>query len=289
MSNVLELQNVSKDYGSFKLSNVSFKLPKGFIMGLIGVNGAGKSTILKVMMDIVKRDQGEIYIFGKDTRDEMVNIKQDIGFVFDDSFFYSHLNCDQMKKIVAPFYKNWDEQKYQYYIARFNLPTDKKIKNFSKGMKMQYNIAIALSHKAKLIIMDEPTAGLDPLVRRDLLHVLQEVVLEEEASVLFSTHVTTDLEKIADYITYIHDGSVYFSSEKDSILERYAVVKGGLDILNNENESSFVYIEKSRHGFQALTDNRAETKLQFGDEVLIEAADLEDIMYYTSQAKKNIK
>ncbi|GEQ50323.1 ABC transporter ATP-binding protein [Tetragenococcus koreensis] len=286
MSNVLELQNVSKSYGTFKLNNISFTLPEGFIMGLIGVNGAGKSTILKVMMDIVKRDQGEIFIFGKDTRKQMVEIKEDIGFVFDDSHFYSHLNCNQMKKIIAPFYKNWNEETYQSYMKRFNLPTDKKIETFSKGMKMQYNIAIALSHKAKLIIMDEPTAGLDPLVRRDLLQVLQEVVMDERASVLFSTHVTTDLEKIADYITYIHDGNVYFSAEKDIILERYAIVKGGLDLLNAENEKTFVFVEKNRHGFQGLTDNKQEIKLQFGEEVILEKANLEDIMYYTSQAKK---
>lgn len=289
MSNVLELINVNKRYGTFALEDISFSLPKGFIMGLIGVNGAGKSTILKTMMDIVKRDQGEIFIFGKDTKTNMVEIKQDIGFVFDDSHFYSHLNCEQMKRIIAPFYDNWDEEMYQSYIARFGLPTNKKLKTFSKGMKMQYNIAVALSHKAKLIIMDEPTAGLDPIVRRDLLNVLQEVVMEEEVSVLFSTHVTTDLEKIADYITYIHDGRIYFSEEKDLITETYCIVKGDTALLNEQNRAPFIYIEQNRLGFQGLAKDKEEIRLQFGDEVVIEKASLEDIMYFTSQGSKDLK
>lgn len=289
MSNVLELINVNKRYGTFALEDISFSLPKGFIMGLIGVNGAGKSTILKTMMDIVKRDQGEIFMFGKDTKTNMVEIKQDIGFVFDDSHFYSHLNCEQMKRVIAPFYDNWDEEMYQSYITRFGLPTNKKLKTFSKGMKMQYNIAVALSHKAKLIIMDEPTAGLDPIVRRDLLHVLQEVVMEEEVSVLFSTHVTTDLEKIADYITYIHDGKIYFSEEKDLILETYCIVKGDTALLNEQNRAPFIYIEQNRLGFQGLAKDKEEIHLQFGDEVVIENASLEDIMYFTSQGSKDLK
>lgn len=286
MTDVLELKNVNKSYGGFALKDISFTLPKGFIMGLIGVNGAGKSTLLKLMMDVVKRDSGDIYIFGKDTKKQMVQIKQDIGFVFDDSHFYGHLNCDQMKKIIAPFYHHWDEETYQSYMKRFGLPTNKKLKTFSKGMKMQYNIAIALSHQAKLIMMDEPTAGLDPIVRRDLLHVLQEVVMNEEVSVLFSTHVTTDLEKIADYITYIHDGKVNFSEEKDHITETYCLVKGDTALLNEQNSASFIYIEKNRLGFQGLSKDKAEVQLQFGEEVVIEQANLEDIMYFTSQGSK---
>ncbi|MBM7599530.1 ABC-2 type transport system ATP-binding protein [Virgibacillus halotolerans] len=288
MTHVLELKNVSKRYEDFSLDNISFILPKGFIMGLIGVNGAGKSTLLKIMMDIVKRDDGEIYIFGKDTRKQMVEIKQDIGFVFDDSHYYGHLNCDQMKQIIAPFYHNWDEETYQSYMKRFGLPTNKKLRTFSKGMKMQYNIAVALSHQAKLIMMDEPTAGLDPIVRRDLLHVLQEVVMNEEVSVLFSTHVTTDLEKIADYITYIHDGNVNFSEEKDLISETYFIVKGDTALLNEQNSAPFVHIEKSRLGFQGLSKDKAEIRLQFGDEVVLEPANLEDIMYFTSQGHKDL-
>lgn len=286
MTNVLELKDISKRYGTFALENISFSLPKGFIMGLIGINGAGKSTLLKTMMDIAKRDQGDIFMFGKDTKTHMVEIKQDIGFVFDENHFYSHLNCDQMKKIIAPFYKNWDEEKYQSYMKRFGLPTNKKIKTFSKGMKMQYNIAVALSHKAKLIIMDEPTAGLDPIVRRDLLNLLQEVVMNEEVSVLFSTHVTTDLEKIADYITYIHDGHVELSDEKDTILDEYCIVKGDSNLLNEQNRAAFIHIEKNRHGFHGLSNDKREIELQFGDEVLLERPSLEDIMYYTSQGKE---
>lgn len=286
MENVLEIKSVSKKYAAFQLNDISFKLPKGYIMGLIGINGAGKSTLLKIMMDIVKKDGGDVTIFGKNTKTDMVNIKQDIGFVFDDSHFYDHLTCQQMKQIIAPFYKNWDEGIYQEYINRFNLPVNKPIKTFSKGMKMQFNICIALSHHAKLILMDEPTAGLDPIVRRELLKLLQEVVMGEEVSVLFSTHVTTDLEKIADYITFIHQGKVLFCKEKDAILEEYFLVKGDDSLLDEENQKAFIGLEKSRVGFQGLSNNREEILFQFGDEVLLEQATLEDIMYFTNQSNK---
>lgn len=287
MTNALELKGVSKRFGSFALEDISFSLPQGYIMGLIGVNGAGKSTLLKIILDIVIRDQGDVYIFGKDTNKSMVEIKQDIGFVFDENHFYGHITCDEMKRIIAPFYRNWDEEKYQSYMKRFDLPANKKIQTFSKGMKMQYNIVVALSHRAKFIMMDEPTAGLDPIVRRDLLNVLQEEVMKEEISVLFSTHVTSDLEKVADYITFIQNGKIAFSKEKDQLLEEYCLVKGDNAILNEENSASFIHIEKNRHGFQALSKDKGEIRLQFGDEVLIERATLEDIMYFSTQRIKS--
>lgn len=286
MDSILEVKHVSKIYKDFVLRNISFQLPQGYIMGLIGVNGAGKSTLLKIIMDLVQKNNGDVVIFGKNTRDEMEDIKQDIGFVFDENHFYEHLTCEQMKRIIAPFYQNWDEAEYQNYMKMFELPSNKKIKVFSKGMKMKYSIAIALSHHAKLIVMDEPTAGLDPIVRRELLSVLQTVVMKEEVSVIFSTHVTADLERVADFITYIHEGRIFFSEEKDNLLERYVIVKGDQDLLDDEAKSLFVDVEIGALGFQGLSENAEEARFYFGEEAVFEKPTLDDIMYYTVQATK---
>lgn len=289
MDNILEVKQVSKIYKDFALRNISFQLPKGYIMGLIGVNGAGKSTLLKIIMDLVQKNSGEVFIFGKNTRNSMAEIKQDIGFVFDENHFYDHLTAEQMKRVIAPFYRNWDEVVYQFYMQKFELPSNKKMKNFSKGMKMKYSIAIALSHHAKLIIMDEPTAGLDPIVRRELLNVLQTVVMDEEVSVLFSTHVTADLERVADFITYIHEGHVFFSEEKDRLLEQYVIVKGDAGLLDSESENLFIDVEISALGFQGLARQREEVRFYFGNEVILEKPSLDDIMYYTVQATKKTR
>ncbi|KMT58150.1 ABC transporter ATP-binding protein [Paenilisteria newyorkensis] len=286
MESILEVKRVSKVYKDFTLRNISFRLPKGYIMGLIGVNGAGKSTLLKIMMDLVQKNSGDVFIFGKNTKDAMEEIKQDVGFVFDENHFYEHLNCEQMKRIIAPFYRNWDEAEYQNYMKMFELPSNKKIKTLSKGMKMKYSIAIALSHHAKLIIMDEPTAGLDPIVRRELISVLQTVVMKEEVSVIFSTHVTADLERIADFITYIHEGRVFFSEEKDALLEQYVIVKGDQDLLDDDAKSLFVDVEIGSLGFQGLSRQAEEARFYFGEEVIFEKPTLDDIMYHTVQATK---
>ena len=202
---MLEINNLSKEfYEGFKLDNISFKLEPGYIMGFIGPNGSGKSTAIKLIMNLLKKDSGEIKIFGKDNIKSEIEIKDRIGFVYDEPYFYDNLTINHMKNIIAPFYSKWDDDLFQKYLRDFELGNDYKIKKLSKGMKMKFALAIALSHHAELIIMDEPTSGLDPIFRREILDILHNIIQDENTSIFFSTHITTDLEKIADYITYIN-------------------------------------------------------------------------------------
>ncbi|HDR4573062.1 ABC transporter ATP-binding protein [Bacillus cytotoxicus] len=280
---MLELKDVCKNYQGFAVKNVSFTLPRGYIMGFIGPNGAGKSTTIKMIMNLVRRDGGDIKIFGKDNKKAEKEIKQNIGFVYDENQYYEDITCEQMKRIIAPLYKKWDEEKYQSYMERLQVPKNKKIKQLSKGMKMKFAIAMALSHHAELIIMDEPTSGLDPVVRSELLDMLQEIVMEEEISVLFSTHITTDLERIADYITFINDGEIAFTGEKDEILESYVIVKGSNDLLDPEGKELFIGLRKNKFGFEGLARDKQAVIDWFGEEVIFEKPTLDDIVVYTAK------
>lgn len=283
---MLELKNVCKNYKDFSVKNVSFVLPRGYIMGFVGPNGAGKSTTIKMIMNLVRRNSGDITIFGKDNQKAEKEIKQNIGFVYDENHYYEELTCEQMKRIIAPLYKKWDEVKYQSYMERLQVPSNKKIKQLSKGMKMKFAIVMALSHHAKLIIMDEPTSGLDPVIRSELLDMLQEIVVEEEASVLFSTHITTDLERIADYITFIDEGEIIFTGDKDKVLEKYVIVKGSNDLLDPEGKELFVGIRKNKFGFEGLAKDKQAIEDWFGSEVVLEKPTLDDVVVYTAKGKK---
>ncbi len=282
MSNyVLEVENLTKEYKGFTLNDLTFKLPEGYIMGLIGPNGAGKTTIIKLLMNLIIRRQGKISIFGSDILDNEVEIKSRIGFVYDNPNYYDHLNLKQLKKIISPFYLSWDDTRFNDLISKFDLPMNKPVRKFSRGMVMKSAIAFALSHDADLIIMDEPTSGLDPIFRRELLEMLSDIMQNEKKSILFSTHITSDLERIADYITYVDNGELIFSRSKDEILENYGIIKGGNDLLNDENRKMFSGIRKSDYGFEALSENVAEIRRNFRDKVVIDKASLEDIMYFT--------
>ncbi|MBC2580042.1 ATP-binding cassette domain-containing protein [Clostridium sp. DJ247] len=249
-------------------------------MGFIGPNGSGKSTTIKLIMNLIKRNAGEIKIFGLDNINKEKDIKQRIGFVYDENYFYEELSLVEMKDIIAPFYKYWDNKTFDKYISDFNLSKKKKIKDLSKGMKMKYSLAIALSHGAELIIMDEPTSGLDPVFRSELLDILYSIIQDENKSIFFSTHITTDLEKVADYITFLNKGKVVFSSTKDDILETYSIVKGDKSLLDRDIRKEFVGIRENSFGFEALTSNTDKIKKLFRDNALIEKATLEDIMVY---------
>lgn len=282
MENVLEIQKLRKNYGDFVLQDVSFSLPEGYIMGLIGPNGAGKTTIIKLIMNLIMKHGGKINIFGKDNLEHEVEIKSRIGFVYDNPNYYDHLNLKQIKNIIRPFYKDWDEKVFMNLVDQFELPLKKTIKKFSRGMVMKAAIAIAMSHHADFIIMDEPTSGLDPVFRRELLDLLYELLQSEKKSILFSTHITSDLERIADYITFINHGKIVFSKSKDEVFENYALVKGGNDLLNEETKTWFAGIRKSQFGFEALTDDVNKVKKNFGSDVVIDRANLEDIMYFSN-------
>lgn len=281
MDKILEVNNLRKEYKYFTLNNISFSLERGYIMGFIGPNGAGKSTTIKLIMNLIHKNQGTIKIFGLDNIEHEKEIKDRIGFVYDENYYYEELTMDTMKKIVMPFYSRWDDDAFSKYMKDFDLNPKKKIKELSKGMKMKFALAVALSHNAELIIMDEPTSGLDPVFRREILDILYSIIQDENKSIFFSTHITTDLEKIADYITFINKGSIVFSKTKDDIMESYGIVKGGLELLNSSSRKEFLGIRENAFGFEALTDDQNKVKKLFGDKVVIEKPSLEDIMVYT--------
>lgn len=287
MENILKVSNLSKEYKNFKLDNITFSLPKGYIMGFIGANGAGKTTTIKLIMNLIKKSSGEVNIFGKDNIKNEIEVKSNIGFVYDECGYYEELTIKDNVNIVKRFYKTWDQNQCNEYLKKFKLDPSKKVKELSKGMKMKFSISIALSHGAELIIMDEPTSGLDPVSRSEMLEILQEYIQDGEKSVIFSTHITSDLEKVADYITFINKGKLEFSMSKDEVLEKYRIVKGGLDIINEDLKKKFINIKKNSFGFEGLTKDVESIKKQYGKEIIIEKATLEEIMVYTVGGELN--
>jgi ABC-2 type transport system ATP-binding protein len=283
MENALEIDRLAKSYGDFRLRDVSFSVPRGFIMGLIGPNGAGKTTVIKLILNLLRRDRGEVRVFGRDILAHEVEAKGRIGFVHDTPFFFEHLTLRKLKDTVAPFYRTWDDRAFHRLMEEFNLPLRKRFSKLSRGMKMKFALALALSHRADLLILDEPTAGLDPVFRRELLAKLLSFIQDEGKSVLFSTHITSDLERIADFITFLNQGGIVFSAPKDEILEKWAVVKGGAELLETENRGLFRGLRKREFSVQGLTDNGAEARRRLGKEALIETASLEDIMFYLTK------
>jgi ABC-2 type transport system ATP-binding protein len=287
MENIVEMKGVNKRYKDFALQDVSFSIKKGYITGFIGPNGAGKSTTIKLLMNLIKRDSGDIFVFGLDNIAREKEIKERIGFVYDESYFYEELTIREMKRIIAPLYRRWDDLAFQRYIDSFELPTRRKIKHLSKGMKMKFSLAVALSHHADLIIMDEPTSGLDPVFRREILDILADIIQDEEKAVFFSTHITTDLDRIADYITFIDRGRIVFNSPKDEILEQYGIVRGAKELLDADTRKEFIGLRETAVGFEGLTSNVQMAEELFGDEALIETPSLEDIMFYTVRGRRH--
>ncbi|AFK85724.1 MULTISPECIES: phenol-soluble modulin export ABC transporter ATP-binding protein PmtA [Thermoanaerobacterium] len=288
MEPILEVKNLRKNYRDFSLKDISFRLDRGYIMGFIGQNGAGKSTTIKLIMNLLKRDGGEIKVFGKDNIKHEMEVKNKIGFVYDECYFYEELTVLEMKEIIASFYKEWDDDLFSKYIKKFDIPQKKKIKDLSKGMKMKFSLAIALSHNADLLIMDEPTSGLDPVVRSEILDILSNIIQDENKSVFFSTHITSDLDKIADYIVLIDNGEIILSSSKDEILENYGLIKGNKELLNDEIKKRFVGVKINNFGFEGLVDDKKQMKRILGDKVLIEKPTLEDVMLYYTRRDFNV-
>lgn len=289
MNKILEITNLSKAYKNFSLKNVNITLEKGYIMGFIGPNGSGKSTTIKLIMNLIRRDSGEIKVFGLDNLASNHLIKEKIGFVYDENHFYEELTIKEMKNVIKPFYSKWDEDLFNRYVKDFQLPLNKEIKQLSKGMKMKFSLAIALSHHAELLIMDEPTSGLDPLIRLELLEILQSLLQDENKSVFFSTHITSDLDKIADFITFIHDGEIILSETKDELLEEHCIIKGNKDQLNLKQTGNLIGLKQNHFGFEALYKGKQEAIKLFGDSVLIEKPTLEDIMvFYARRGEKHV-
>jgi ABC-2 type transport system ATP-binding protein len=281
MENVLEVRNLHKRFEGFALTDVTFSLPRGYIMGLIGPNGAGKTTILKLILALVKRDYGEILVCGLDPAEHGAQVRSRIGFVHDEPKFCSYLSLAQNAALVERFYKTWDEAAFRRLAAAFELPLEKRFGVCSRGNRMKFALALALSHRAELILMDEPTSGLDPVFRRELLDTLSGLLQDERVSILFSTHITADLERISDYITLLQEGRVIFTMVKDKIVENWGLVKGGLELLDRLPPGFFRGVRRGAHGFEALTDNAAEVRRQLGDIVLVDRPSLEDVIYHT--------
>lgn len=278
----LEVKNLSKSFGDFALDGVSFSLPQGYIMGFIGPNGAGKSTTIRILLGLLRRDGGDVKILGQDPMLQNEEIKQRIGVVFDENYLYETLTLLDMKRVVAPFYKRWDEARFREYIDRFSLPLQKKIKDLSKGMKMKFALSLALSHHADLLLLDEPTSGLDPIVRSQFLEILQELIEDEGKSVFFSTHITSDLERIADYITLIDGGKICFSITKDEMLERYSLVKGGRELLTDSMKEKLIGFKEHAFGFEGLTERKGELMREYKEGIVFEKPTLDEMMiYYT--------
>ncbi|MNM50709.1 Carnitine transport ATP-binding protein OpuCA [compost metagenome] len=287
MSYVLEINNLRKTYKGFSLKDINIKLEQGYITGFIGANGAGKSTTIKSILNLINRDSGDVKIFNKDNKTNDKELKNKIGVVLDEGYFYEELTLKEMKNIISPMYSNWDENQFNNYIRRFNLPLDRKISKLSKGMRMKYSIAIALSHNAELFIMDEPTSGLDPIVREELLEILSDIIQEENKTIFFSTHITSDLDKIADYLIIINDGKILLQGAKDEIIEEHRLVKGDKNLLTLENRKDFVAIKENSYGFEALTKEANKLSRTYGDKLVMEKPNIEELMLYYIRSDKN--
>ena len=285
MENILEINNLSKKYDNFELKNVNIKLPKGMIMGFIGENGAGKTTTIKSILNIVNRDSGEIKIFGLDNIENEVKIKEDIGVVLDDSFLSEYLNPTDINKIMKNIYKNWDEKLYFKYIEDFKLPKDKISKEYSSGMKMKLKIAVALSHHPKLLILDEPTSGLDPVARSEILDIFQDFIQDENKGIFVSSHITSDLEHIADYITFINEGEIIFTKTRDELLENYGIVKCTEEDFKKIDKKDYIKYKKNRYEYDVLIENKYEFKKNY-DISVIDKPSLEDIMLIYIKGEK---
>lgn len=275
MANAIEIHNLMKEYKDFKLDNVDITLPSGTIMGFIGENGAGKSTTIKLILDLIKRDRGEIKIFGTDIRDHNRDIMENIGAVIDESSFPESLHIRDVNLVEKNIYKTWNENRFFSLAKKFNLPEKKKIKDFSRGMKMKLSIAIELSHDSKLLILDEATSGLDPIVRDEILDIFLEFIQDEGHSIFISSHIISDLEKICDYITFIHKGRVVFSDAKDELTDKYAILKCSKSEYERIDRSAVIGCRKNDYGVDALVK-----KKMVRTSSIMERPSIEDIMLY---------
>lgn len=275
MGNILEVKNLSKKYSNFELKNLNFKLPQGMIMGFIGENGAGKTTTIKSILNIITNYTGEITLFDKSNKN--VQITKDIGVVLDNMFFPEVLTVNDINVIMKSIYENWDEPLYYKYLQDFSLPKKQQIKTLSKGMRKKLEIITAISHHPKLLILDEPTAGLDPIARNEIIEIFQNFIQDETKGILFSTHITTDLEHIADYITFINDGEIVLTKTCDEILNNYAIVKCTEEEFKKISQKDYIKYKKSKYEYEVLIENKKDFKKKY-DINIIDKITLENLM-----------
>ena len=253
MENIIEIKGLSKKYNKFALDNVTLNVPMGSVMGFIGENGAGKSTTIKAILGLYKRDSGEVKVFGEDSEKMSNETREKIGVVFDTMPFPKNLTVTMLDKVFSGIYKQWDSEKFFGYITRFELPLKKKLSSFSRGMEMRLSIAAALSHNPSLLVLDEPTGGLDPVMRSEILDIFLEFIQDETHSILISTHITSDLEHIADYVCFIHKGKIVFTEERNEMLEKYRILKCSAEDIEKMDKKDIIGMRNGRFTNEVLT------------------------------------
>ena len=279
MNNVIEISGLRKQYKNFLLNNISFSVPGGFVCGFIGENGAGKTTTLKLILGMVMKDGGSIKLFGKPA--DYVSLKEDIGVLFEQPYYQEDWTPVDIEKAMRPFYKKWSNTAFHQYLERFSLDPKQKYKTMSRGMKMKLGMAVTLAHDAKLLLLDEPTSGLDPVGRDEMLEILRDYMVEEDRTIFFSTHITSDLEKIADYITYIKNGRILYSGLKDELIEKYCLIRGGIGDLPQSKRKQVLGLREYPGGFDAMIEMKDIAG--FPGSVITETVSLDDIMVRMSK------
>ncbi len=280
MTMALEIRELNKEYPGFRLENLNLKLPQGCIMGLIGENGAGKSTIIRLILGLAIADSGEILVNGERHTPTAAAWKELVGVVHDECFFPAEINGKQLGLVLRRIYRTWDEQKFEEYLTRFQLPGKKPLRDYSRGMRMKLSIAAALSHDSRLLILDEATSGLDPIVRDEILTVFREYIQDEEKAILMSSHIVSDLEKICDYIAFLHRGRLVFCEEKDLLKEQYRMVRCGRGALSDLPEGAVAGTRENAYGVEALVRIDPERPPAMPPGSVWDPATIEDIMLY---------
>lgn len=283
MNDALTISGLTKTYKDFVLDGVSFSVPSGSIVGLIGENGAGKSTTINATLGLIRKEAGSVSVLGKEELDN--EIKEQVGVVFDGSNYPEILSPRKLNRVLKNIYQSWDERAFLNLLKKLSLPMDKPIKQYSRGMKMKLAISAALSHNSKLLILDEATSGLDPVIRDDILDILLDFVQDEDHSILISSHITTDLEKIADYIVFIHEGKVVFSKPKDELTEQYGIIKCGAAQFDALDKSDIIVYRKMDYEWQVLISDRTAMQKKY-PKVMIVPATIDEIMLLYVKGEK---
>lgn len=277
MKNAIEIKGLEKNYSNFKLGPIDISIPSGTIVGLIGENGAGKTTLIKTMLNIIKKDQGSIKIFEKDYNQNELDIKEDIGVVLDNTFFPEILTAKDINIVMKDIYKNWDYELFYKYLHDFGIVDNQPLKTLSKGMRKKVEIATALSHHPKLLILDEATSGLDPVVRSEVLDIFLKFIQDEEHTILLSTHITSDLEHIADHIIFIDNGKKVLDKERDAIIDDYGILKCGIEEFDKIETNDIISYKKNKYECQILINNREKLKRKYKN-YIIDKITLEELM-----------
>lgn len=290
MNSTLILKNVNKKYekSNFAIKDISFSVPEGSIVGFIGENGAGKSTTMNCILNVIRRDSGTIEIFGREMTDEDIDIRENIGVVYDSNNFPEYLTAKQLADILGRIYSKWDDFCFEQFLRRFGLPESQKIKTYSRGMSMKLAIAVALSHDSKLLILDEATSGLDPIMRDEILDVLLEFVKQEDHSILLSSHITSDLEKIADYIVFIHNGEIILSKTKDELIYEYGVIRCSENDFHNILSEDILSSMKKDYQIDVLIKNRKLIEKKYKN-LIVDSVSLDEIMLLLVKGERNAR